>query len=145
MKVFYLPLICVFLLSSCKFLDSKEYLDENSAWFMDSIEFMGKDVKYKMMGNALIFEDDYCSVPLEQTGMEKGDDISSWKVDEENHLLTIRSKNKYFNRTFEFCFKEDKEDNVIELYMVSDSVTILAHSPNKLESGLIEPPFLCNN
>ncbi|MEX0275256.1 MAG: hypothetical protein AB3N16_12850 [Flavobacteriaceae bacterium] len=136
-------IVILFSMESCKFLDSEDYLIANSGWFMDTIESNGKDVKYQLMGNALIFSEKYCSVPLTQVGMNKGDDEATWHIDEENHIITITSKNPYFNGTFEFCFRNHKEDNVVELYMVSDSISILAHSPNKMESGLLELPFLC--
>lgn len=136
--------IILLVLNSCGFLESKDYLIVNSAWFMDSIKYDGENVKHLFIGNALIFEEDKCSVPLKQIGMDKGDDVAKWHIDEDNHLLVIQSKNEYFNGTFEFCFKEHKKDNVIELYMESDSVTILAHSPNKMESKLLNPPFFCS-
>ena len=146
MKRFYINLLffTFFLLNSCRLLDSKDYLVANSAWFIDSLSVNGEDVKYLLMGNAMIFEEEDCSIPLNQKGMKKGDDKGDWSVDEENRTITIVSKNEYFNGTFKYCFKENKEDSVIELYMVSESIGISAHSPNKLESGLIDIPFSCN-
>jgi len=135
--------IVFLILNSCRFLDAEGYLIANSAWFMDTIESNGKDVKYLFTSNLLIFTEESCDVPYLQTQFEKGINVGTWQVDDENHTVTITSKNPYFNGTFEFCFEDHKKDNVVELYMVSDSISILAHSPNKMESGLLELPFSC--
>lgn len=139
----YKLLIVFFFFLSCK-EGTKTYLISNSAWAIDSITSNGEGVKHLLQDNLLIFKKESFRAPFLHIGMEKGDHVGSWEVIDEQ-TINIISKNEFLNGTFKICFKKHKKDNVIELYMVSDSISILAHSPNKIGSEFFEPPILCND
>lgn len=132
------------MLSSCE-PGAENYLIDNGFWAIESLTYNNSDVKHLLMDNGLIFEVENCYVPFLHEGMEKEDQEGQWQFDEEKKTITISSKNRFLDGSFDICFEKDSNNEVVVLHMTSKNISVVAVTQPVMEYKFAKIPIVCKD
>ncbi len=124
-KYFLLSLVIIVFVSSCVEEKQSLYSKLKGQWAINELKYDGLSYKEQLYSNVLIFRDNgVISIPR-SAHFEK-DRKATWELINENNrtMLVLKTFNKVFKDTFEVRFRKNKEKQLIELILKSDTISI---------------------
>ena len=151
-KMKYIALVVLFVLSSCGSLTLEQYIhDDDGIEIWAITDYYYYDERHEVLDdyyfgvNAITFKKSHeCSIPIVyQEGWKREDSKGNWYVNEDLMELKIDSNNEYLNGTYHVCIDDTKKQH--SLVLKSDSVKIILKRALNPREFKVKKDWKCND